>query len=1099
MEALRFVRVAVWILGLLLGSSATLRSQTNTLLVGSTVLSFTHQIGGSPPATQGVLVLSTGTSLAFTAGATTVTGGTWLSVGPVGASTPATLTVSVNPTGLVAADYTGAITITSAGAVNSPVTVAVTLTVRSVSPLVVSPSALSFHFQSVTGGIAPASQTLAIASSGSALGYTVAPATTTGGGWLLVNPPSGLTPGGVEVSVNVAGLLPATYNGSITVTAAGASNSPVNVPVTLTVSASPKLLVSPAPLTFFFQTGGALPGAQAIAVASSGTATPFVVTSTTTSGGSSWLVPSPLSGVTPASVSVAVVPAGLGVGTYSGSITITASGAAGSPQTIPITLVVTTSPLLYLGPGSLTFSYQAGGSLPALQSLGLTSSGGALSYAATATASGGAWLAIGPVSGTTAGSMTVAVSPTGLTPGTYTGAITITAAGAGNSPVVVPVRLVVSFSPLLEANPAALAFAFQTGQAGPASQSITVTSTGAPVSMAIAAGTASGGSWLSTSVATATTPAAFTVLVAPAGLSAGTYTGSITLTADGAGNSPLTIGVTLVVSSTALLVVSPGALVFDVTAGSGGSAVRNVALTSTDGTVLSFTVTSSTSSGGSWLLVGPLSGSTPSNLSVSANATGLGAGTYAGSITVAAGASANSPQTIAVTLRVAPAATMAASPATLSFTQTSGGAAPAPASVALTSSGGAVSFTVSATTTSGGTWLSVTPSGGTTPANLSILANGAGLPPGTYDGTITVVSAGATNTPLNIRVSLVVGAALSSSASNLTFNFQIGGAMPAAQAVSLSTTATTALTFTATAAAASGTWLSVSPTAGTTPSTVSVAVNPAGLAAATYDGTVTIAATGAVNSPLVINVRLVVAAAPVLPFISAIVNGASFQPTSVSPGQIVSLFGTTIGPATAALLRVTSGVFDITIGETRVLFDGIASPMIYASNRQVSAIVPYNLAGRLNTQLQVEFQGVRSNTIQLRVVDAAPGIFTIDSSGTGQGAILNANFSVNSPANPTARGSVVMIYATGEGQTNPGGSDGLVTGSVLRRPLQNVTVTIGGVAAEVLYAGSAPGLVSGLLQVNARVADAVVAGNSVPVVVTIGGVASQAGVTMAVR
>ena len=745
--------------------------------------------------------MSTGASLPFNAVAATATG-SWLSVGPVGGSTPATLSVSVNPAGLVAADYTGTVTITSAGVANSPVTVAVTLTVRNVSPLVVSPSSLSFHFQT-PGGTAPASQTLAITSNGSALGYTVA--ATSAGGWLLVNPVSGTTPGAVEVSVNVTGLVPGTtYNGSITVTAAGASNSPVPVPVTLTVSTSPKLLVSPAGLTFYFQTGGGPPGAQALAVASSGTPTPFVVTSATTSGGSSWLVPSPLGGVTPASVSVAVNPTGLGVGMFSGSVTITASGAAGNPQIIPVTLFVTSSPLLNVVPGSLTFSYQVGGSLPALQSLALTSTGGALSYAATATGSGGSWLAIGPVSGTTAGSITVAASPAGLTPGTYTGAITITATSAGNTQVVVPVRLVVGFSPLLEANPAALSFAFQIGLAGPASQAVTVTSTGAPVSMTIAASTTGGGSWLSTSVATATTPATFTVTVAPGALGAGTYTGSITLTADGAGNSPLTIGVTLVVSPTALLVASPGALVFNVTAGSGVSAAQSISLTSTDATVLSFTVNSSTSSGGSWLLVGPLSGSTPGNLSVSANAAGLAAGSYAGSIAVAAATAANSPQTIAVTLRVAPVATIAASPAALSFTQTSGGAAPAPASVAITSSGGAVTFTVSASTTSGGTWLSVTPSGGTTPANLSVLVSGGGLAPGTYSGKITVVSAGATNTPLNIDVSLVVGAALSSSASSLTFNFQIGGATPSAQAVSLSTTAATALSFTATAAAASG-------------------------------------------------------------------------------------------------------------------------------------------------------------------------------------------------------------------------------------------------------------------------------------------------------
>lgn len=1096
MEALRSAHFTAAILGLLLGSSATLRSQTNTLLVGSTVLSFTHQSGAAAPASQGVLVLSTGASLAFSAAATTVTG-SWLSVGPAGGSTPATLTVAVNPSGLLAGDYTGAVTITSAGAANTPVTVTVNLTVRSNSQLAVSPSSLSFHFQ--TGGTAPGSQTLAITSNGSALGYTVGATTTTGGGWLLVNPVSGTTPGAVEVSVNVAGLLPATYNGSITITAAGAANSPVTVAVSLTVSTSPLLLVSPGSLAFYFQTGGPQPGAQSLAVASSGTSTPFIVSSTTSSGGSSWLVPSPLSGATPASVSVAVNPAGLGVGTYNGSVTITASGAAGSPQTIGVTLVVTSSPLLNLSPGSLTFSYQVGGSIPASQSLALTSSGAALSYTAAATTTGGAWLAIGPVSGTTAGSMTVAVSPVGLTPGTYTGAITIAALGAGNTPVVVPVRLVVSFSPLLEVNPASLSFAFQTGRGVPASQSVTVTSTGAPVLMTIGASTNSGGSWLSASVATATTPATFTVAVAPGGLTAGTYTGSITVTADGAGNSPLTIGVTLVVSPAALLVVSPGALVFNVTAGSGVSAVQSISLTSTDPTVLNFTVNSSTSSGGSWLLVGPLSGSTPGNLSVSVNATGLAAGTYAGSIAVAAGAAANSPQTIAVTLRVSPSATIAASPATLSFTQTSGGAAPAPANVALSSSGGTVNFTVTAATLSGGNWLSVTPSGGTTPANLSVLASGGGLQPGTYIGTVTVVSAGATNSPLNISVTLVVGAALSSSATSLTFNFQIGGATPAAQSVALSASGGAALNFTATVALVSGTWLSVSPSAGTTPATLNISVNPAGLPAASHDGIISIAAVGAVNSPLAINVRLVVAAAPVLPFVSAVVNAASFQPTSVSPGQIVTLFGTTIGPTTAAGLRVTSGVLDTTIGETRVLFDGIAAPMIYASNRQVSATVPYNLAGRLNTQLQLEFQGGRSNTIQLRVVDTAPGIFTIDSSGIGQGAILNQNFSVNGSGNPTARGSVVMIYATGEGQTNPGGTDGLVTGSVLRRPLQNVTATIGGVAAEVLYAGSAPGLVSGVVQVNARIPDAVAAGNSVPVVLTIGGVPSQAGVTMAVR
>ena len=129
----------------------------------------------------------------------------------------------------------------------------------------------------------------------------------------------------------------------------------------------------------------------------------------------------------------------------------------------------------------------------------------------------------------------------------------------------------------------------------------------------------------------------------------------------------------------------------------------------------------------------------------------------------------------------------------------------------------------------------------------------------------------------------------------------------------------------------------------------------------------------------------------------------------------------------------------------------------------------------------------------------APGIFTVNSTGIGPGAILNENATLNAPNNAAARNSVVVIYATGEGQTAPSGVDGLVTGTVLRHPTLPVRVTIGGQDAEVLYAGAAPGLVSGVLQVNARVPAEVGPGGAVAVVVTVGGVSSQAGVTLGVR
>jgi uncharacterized protein (TIGR03437 family) len=129
-----------------------------------------------------------------------------------------------------------------------------------------------------------------------------------------------------------------------------------------------------------------------------------------------------------------------------------------------------------------------------------------------------------------------------------------------------------------------------------------------------------------------------------------------------------------------------------------------------------------------------------------------------------------------------------------------------------------------------------------------------------------------------------------------------------------------------------------------------------------------------------------------------------------------------------------------------------------------------------------------------------PGIFTRNGSGTGQGAIVNQDGSINGPDNPAARGSVVMIYGTGEGQTVPAGSDGLIAGaSDLRRPLLVVTVSVGGESAEVVYAGSAGNQVSGLFQANVRVPAGLEPDAAIPVLLSVGDVSSQAGVTMAVK
>ena len=242
----------------------------------------------------------------------------------------------------------------------------------------------------------------------------------------------------------------------------------------------------------------------------------------------------------------------------------------------------------------------------------------------------------------------------------------------------------------------------------------------------------------------------------------------------------------------------------------------------------------------------------------------------------------------------------------------------------------------------------------------------------------------------------------------------------------------------------------------------------------------------------------------VTPTIVAIQNAASSAPTSVSPGLNVVIYGSNMGPATLANLVIgANGTLATTVSGTQVTFDGVPAPLIYTKSTQVSVMVPYELTGRAVTSMVVTYNGAASTPLQLRVVDSAPGIYTINQSGSGQGAILNQNGTVNGPQNPEVAGDVIQIFATGEGQTSPPGVDGAINPSrlPLPAPILPVAVTIGGIpvpASGILYAGEAPGSVSGVLQVNAVVPAGAGTG-AVPMVIQVGGTSSQANVTVTLR
>jgi uncharacterized protein (TIGR03437 family) len=236
------------------------------------------------------------------------------------------------------------------------------------------------------------------------------------------------------------------------------------------------------------------------------------------------------------------------------------------------------------------------------------------------------------------------------------------------------------------------------------------------------------------------------------------------------------------------------------------------------------------------------------------------------------------------------------------------------------------------------------------------------------------------------------------------------------------------------------------------------------------------------------------------PRIDAIASAAGFQGGGVAPGQLVVVSGAGFGPATAATLTLGgTGRVSTRLGGMRALFDGVPAPVYLAWSGQVRAIVPYSVAGRASTLVGLEQNGRIVSSITVPVAASAPGLFTMSTVGIGQGAILNQDHTVNSPLNPVFRGSVIVLYGTGEGQTDPPGVNGKVATFPLPKPTLPVSVVIDGREAELLYAGAAPGLVSGVIQVNARVPEETRRGDDVGVVFSVGEAASQPGVTIAVR
>ncbi|MGA2039171.1 MAG: BACON domain-containing carbohydrate-binding protein [Bryobacteraceae bacterium] len=1094
------------------GSTPTL-VPTPSSLTGSNAMT---AVAGSSVSTTVDLQTTSSTAIGFT----TATSVGWLTVksttNQVTNNIPTALTFTANSAGLSLGANNATVTISYGS--NQSLLINVTFNVTS-SGVTLSPSTLGWSYSN--SALSPSSAqnvTLGTPNNDSYSAAISYPSGATGTNWLRVNngtSASGLF-NGSELSISVVNyttLAVGTYSGTVTVTDTDNSSNTASLTVTLTVSGSTSggLTISPNPIslnstsspayqqlvTVTSTTGGAFTATSSASWLSAGTSANSII-----AGGSAFLT------VT-ANTSVS------GSGTFTGSITVQVGSVS---QQVVVNLTAgsgaggTNSG--YVAPTTLNLVAQSGGAAVKQELVFAGSGSFSIANSPVYSSDGNvAWLESGQIGGNMnvdGTPVTMTANPAMLTPGTYTATVglAITANGVPVNPSPLQVNFVVtSGEALTVVSPASGTLLLNSGAISQTA-TIQIASSG---STALPVDVATDQNWLSASIqgGATNTPATISVTANSNSLSNGLYSGNVIVT--GGSEQALYVPVVLVVSGA----INPSGLTLSATsmtfsAAVGGSAPSQLLTVSSSptGTVFSATASVSSPAGGNWLSISPSSGNltTNQNLTVSVNPSGLAAGNYSGAI----GLSANGTSvTVQVNLVVGSTSggNVTVSASTLNFTAVAGGSAPATQALTVSSAAGSAGVPFTAAASSTGNWLSVSPASGTTQTNLTVSVNQADLSAGNHSGSITITPTGGSAVVVQVTLDVLSQPEITVTPASLSFSFQAGSGGTVAPG-QLTVSASGGVSSFQASASSTGNWLSVTPASGSTSTTtqLTVQVNPAGLAASTtpYTGTITITGVSGTEGSATVTVSLSVTAP--LPSITGVTNAASFASGAVSPGEIVSIFGTSIGPTNPATLTLTSaGTVSTSIGGVTVSFSGYLAPLTYVGSTQINAVVPYGIAGNKEPFVEVKFAGQTSNDFTLTLATSAPGIFTQNSSGTGPGAILNGDSSGNTQQNPAAPGSTIQIFMTGEGLTTPAQATGAVTpvnltgsGPITPAPQLPVMVMIGGQPAQLTFAGEAPYTVAGVLQVDAVIPPTTGAG-AIPITVQVGKQISQTGVTVWVK
>lgn len=680
------------------------------------------------------------------------------------------------------------------------------------APPHISLSSTQLNFASTPGG-APSSQTVSVANSGGgSLPFTAQSNST----WLFVSPGTGAAPAALTITADPGSMAAGTYNGAVSVSSSGAVNTPQSIAGTLVISA-PTLSVSPSTLAFSGSIGAANPPAQSIAVANSGGGS----LSWTAAANVPWLQLESTSGTAPSSLSVSANISGLAPGTYSGTVTVTSSGSKNSPQQVAVTLTVVSILM------QSSFATLDGW---AYSPLGLAANwsvaGGVLSYngngATQLYAGNGSWA-----------DYTVQTSFLLSSLSDYPGGIRARinpGTGAAYAAWLYPGESTIKLLRTTQWNVDGSGLQVLATVGGISFDTnwhtLAMTVTGSQISVLY-----DGNSVISTTDTTL-----------PTGMIAFDVS-----------NKPIkfkSLQVTANSSNTATLATSPTTLSFTVTAGS-SSTTQNLAPTTSDNSVAAWSALSSDS----WVVSKPTTGNTPGPSAISVNAATLTAGSYSSTLRVTSFGSANPTVNVPVSVTVTSSSGLVqtVSPGSLSFVGTAGGSSPSQQTLTVQTSPTNASYSVS----SDSAWLTVAPSSGTTPGTLQVAASQSGLAAGTYTGNLTVNVPSASNPNVTVVVTFKVSAAAATtialSPSALTFVGATTLSSPL-QAVMLTSSPSSGISWTA---SKTSTWLTLSASSGTTPSTFQAGAASSGLAVGNYTDTLTITpASSSGASPLATPVSL---------------------------------------------------------------------------------------------------------------------------------------------------------------------------------------------------------------------------------------------------